>query len=509
MQYRLLRNNKESGPYTKAQLEEMGLKPYDLLWIEGRGGAWLYASEIDELKSIAPTVEEQPFDRFYKGREKQATSHKQNASPVVNTTAVSNKTTLKAPKPRFRISGDKVVMIDDTTLQQEPQQAVTTAASSSKMQQQPATVATKPAMKQEIGAHIQSVGMDWEEMYSDWKGNDREADVEAAPVKGQTPEEVKHRYEETKLKQLGEKQNKTTSNTRQNIMAAVAVLVLAIGGYAGYKLNSNSTSHERSTQTAPVEKAEVVQDENNQQQNTANASDAAVTSATQQTPENTGATKPDEIKNSLSATNSQNATPVPPPESKAAASEPKKDQAVAPAKNTTANNAEKPNQKGTLPVAVPEKNKAVTTGSDNAVLTAKDKKQVSVQPDMKKEGVTAPVQNIPATQPSAVIKQEPPAKKISDYVTINKLGNTNINSVQNILLSVKNVTDFPIDLAVIDIQYYGSNGHFQKGETMYVKNIGAGNNVNVRVPDSKTSRSITYKISLVSSEQKTLYLVGE
>lgn len=47
MQYRLLRNNKESGPYTKAQLEEMGLKPYDLLWIEGRGGAWLYASEID------------------------------------------------------------------------------------------------------------------------------------------------------------------------------------------------------------------------------------------------------------------------------------------------------------------------------------------------------------------------------------------------------------------------------------------------------------------------------
>ena len=64
MQYRLLRNNKESGPYTKALLEEMGLKPYDLLWIEGRGGAWLYASEIDDLKSIAPAIEEQPYDRF-------------------------------------------------------------------------------------------------------------------------------------------------------------------------------------------------------------------------------------------------------------------------------------------------------------------------------------------------------------------------------------------------------------------------------------------------------------
>ena len=39
--------------------------------------------------------------------------------------------------------------------------------------------------------------------------------------------------------------------------------------------------------------------------------------------------------------------------------------------------------------------------------------------------------------------------------------------------------------------------------------IEAGSNVNVRIPDSKTSRSITYKVSLVSSEQKTLYLVGE
>src|SRR4051812_1929473 len=118
MQYRLLRNNKETGPYTKAQLEEMGLKPYDLLWIEGRGGAWLYASEIEDLKSIAPAVEEQPYDRFYKGKEKQAatgTVSKQNASAVSNASTATNTTTLKPPKPRFRISGDKVIMIEENT----------------------------------------------------------------------------------------------------------------------------------------------------------------------------------------------------------------------------------------------------------------------------------------------------------------------------------------------------------------------------------------------------------
>ena len=64
--YMLLRNNKESGPYSVDDLMELGLKPYDLVWVHGKSAAWRYPSEIDELKPFAPIVEEQPFDRFYK-----------------------------------------------------------------------------------------------------------------------------------------------------------------------------------------------------------------------------------------------------------------------------------------------------------------------------------------------------------------------------------------------------------------------------------------------------------
>jgi hypothetical protein len=64
--YLLLRNNKESGPYSVDDLMELGLKPYDLVWIQGKSAAWRYPSEVDELKPIAPVVEEQPFDRFFK-----------------------------------------------------------------------------------------------------------------------------------------------------------------------------------------------------------------------------------------------------------------------------------------------------------------------------------------------------------------------------------------------------------------------------------------------------------
>jgi hypothetical protein len=64
--YLLLRDNKQSGPYTVQEIISKGIKPYDLVWLEGKSAAWRYPSEIEELKAYAPAVEEQPFDRFYK-----------------------------------------------------------------------------------------------------------------------------------------------------------------------------------------------------------------------------------------------------------------------------------------------------------------------------------------------------------------------------------------------------------------------------------------------------------
>jgi hypothetical protein len=64
--YLLLRDNKESGPHTANDLVKLGLKAYDLVWVEGKSAAWRYPSEIEELKPYAPVAEEQPFDRFFK-----------------------------------------------------------------------------------------------------------------------------------------------------------------------------------------------------------------------------------------------------------------------------------------------------------------------------------------------------------------------------------------------------------------------------------------------------------
>src|SRR5580692_1043454 len=68
-----------------------GLKPYDLVWIEGKSAAWRYPSEIEELMPFAPVVEEQPFDRFYK---KSAPANSGNIVSTNTTIAQSNSNTI-------------------------------------------------------------------------------------------------------------------------------------------------------------------------------------------------------------------------------------------------------------------------------------------------------------------------------------------------------------------------------------------------------------------------------
>ena len=56
-EYLLLRNNTESGPYSLDELKVMGLKAYDLIWIENRSFSWKYPAEINELALFAPPLE--------------------------------------------------------------------------------------------------------------------------------------------------------------------------------------------------------------------------------------------------------------------------------------------------------------------------------------------------------------------------------------------------------------------------------------------------------------------
>ncbi len=54
--YLLLRNNQQTGPHSLNELMELGLQPFDLIWVEGKSYGWSYPSEIDTLKPFVPAI---------------------------------------------------------------------------------------------------------------------------------------------------------------------------------------------------------------------------------------------------------------------------------------------------------------------------------------------------------------------------------------------------------------------------------------------------------------------
>ncbi|NTS40142.1 hypothetical protein HRG84_04425 [Flavisolibacter sp. BT320] len=47
--YVLLRNDQQTGPYSLEEIIQFDLKPYDLIWIQGRSAGWYYPQEIAAL----------------------------------------------------------------------------------------------------------------------------------------------------------------------------------------------------------------------------------------------------------------------------------------------------------------------------------------------------------------------------------------------------------------------------------------------------------------------------
>jgi hypothetical protein len=101
--YSLLRNNKQSGPYTLDELLQLSLKPFDLVWVQGKSGGWSYPSEIDALKSYVaetPKVIEKKAEPI---AAPQATPSTIN-EPVGFATAIAKATNLKTGVKNIYIS---------------------------------------------------------------------------------------------------------------------------------------------------------------------------------------------------------------------------------------------------------------------------------------------------------------------------------------------------------------------------------------------------------------------
>jgi len=104
--YLLLRNNKQTGPHSLEELKNMGLKAYDLIWLEGKSAAWRYPCELEDLKPFAPVVEEQPFDRFYKRPVQVAATTDHSPAPAAESTRPAQTMTQAVPSTPQVFAGE-------------------------------------------------------------------------------------------------------------------------------------------------------------------------------------------------------------------------------------------------------------------------------------------------------------------------------------------------------------------------------------------------------------------
>ena len=516
-QYRLLRDNKETGPYAAEELIQMGLKKYDLVWVEGRSAAWRYPCEIEAFKPYVPAVEEQPFDRFYK---KSSASSQQSVSTVTTTEVpVLTTATVKKEKPRFRIKADSnkietvVTTVVTPLVQAEPitqpqSYSYTSYNAEPAKQSQPVSYNTYTEPVKQLQPVQTNANPAWENMWLDWEKekkavsdastsyktvNDRikaigEEDVLETKF-SQSLDDIAGQYADNLLAR--KKSSGGFEKYKSHLTAAVLLIsILAAGMWVGLKWSDKTGYVDAKNSNQPQQDIQLIPNETLPNENTTENNNAVVDNNPKQE-ENTEVSQPVENKKQSIV------TPAVTRNTKPAVTALQKNNVAV--KNTTAN-TQKINTvaKTTLQTVPPvQKNYQPSVTEANGARTSV--KRDEVKNTASTESVTQqPVAN------NEVKRQVKKAALIDDYIDIESYP---VSS--GVQYNISNISDVPLDLVVLDLQYFDANGRYLKGETLTVKNIEAGGDIKVNAPQNAKAAGIKYKVSMISSAQNDLNIIAD
>ncbi|MFL5740540.1 MAG: hypothetical protein ACJ75B_10015, partial [Flavisolibacter sp.] len=130
--YRILRDNKEKGPFSLEELLQLSLKPFDLIWVEGRSAGWRYPSEIEALKPYLENPEtqkdtlvatRQPHPASQAGR--QTSNPPVNALPSMEPVSAENKEEELTAEKLEKKAADLYLRVQAYAQQKEEQQGET------------------------------------------------------------------------------------------------------------------------------------------------------------------------------------------------------------------------------------------------------------------------------------------------------------------------------------------------------------------------------------------------
>jgi len=434
--YQLLRSNKQSGPYTAEELKTMGLKPFDLIWVEGKSFAWLYPSEIDELKEIAPAVDVPVAAKVNTVAEAPAspapletisTAHvyaikpRENESRVQTISIPSGEPPTRDPAPRIIVEEEHLPVGESNNNEIKAEDKAADVPKEEK----------KGEVKELYIVHPQRKGEDAKPEDSA-KPKDQQADVRRPePVQAEKKFSDRFRAVEEKrleVKEMFPARPRRRRDLTDTLMFGFLAIALLVTGYLIGRYYS--TTKDKNAQTA---------DSPAQQQ-----------AAPVETPK-------EEVNDASQAQlNSESVTPAKPkPVVRQAKKEKKTEEAVAAA-------AEQQTKK------------------DNAAAEDQKQKEVADKEQAKASARATVYQDVRV--------------KANDYKKVF------LGGISDLKITVNNGSRFVLDDVVVEVSYLKNNKEVFKTESLHFQSLLPGAEATVVAPDSKRGTAVSYRVQSVKSK---------
>lgn len=493
--YLLLRNNKESGPYTLNELVGNGLKPYDLVWINGKSAAWRYPSEVPELSQYAPAVEEQPFDRFYKKNVEEKSIDDNNTTqkqiqPKEEKPAIEEISTQPAFVPKRSVF---VTMPGKQSLSAEAsakavgsqQPAVGSRQSSNKVEQQQSYdqyQQYQPQVNSNDASHLtQTITI-------------KENPVAAEIKYSQSLDDIKEMYVRT----LQQRKQRIVNKAMLLKLAKNAAIILAIAGVGaiiGFSVKGNKSGKNDIVNATSVQPA--IMNPSVAEIPDSTASKLLLQQEVSATPVDNEIRTQIE-KNEQEQIFPEQEKPIPPvvPQHKTNDEPVQKDEPIAKTmiKKEPGQKREpiiSPTYPGTDVNARGERTRTVREGTDVSAYNGNE--------EIEKETPTTPA---PKEQPKAIMKSSTSgslSKQVS--VSSNDYQVVAFGGIRNLHLTVTNNSKYVLDNVIVELNYLKPSEQPLKTQNIEFRGVSPNGTMTIKVPDTNRGVKISYRILNVLSVQ--------
>lgn len=467
--YLLLRDNKEQGPMRLEDLLEIGLKPYDLVWLPGKSAAWRYPSEIEELKPYAPLVEQQPFDRFYK---KEST---EETTPVVQQkqNATINDTFTKS----------KMVAVTMPAVQKK---VVTKSESVSPTTQQTSTPSYEKYEAYMPAAEKKPAPVKQKDDFTNFK-----KEKEAAAIA-----EFSEKYEQTYINRKKRFGNRAVL-IKYGSVAAVIVVLLGVGIVLGVNVNKPVTPEEV---VIPINSENIALADIPEQETTDEITNEQIPEPVIETPidENvTAAAVPQKAPLALK----EKIPAVPPVVVKKVDQSPDLSKPVTDKKTLNLSRENKAKAVFDKPSAVTATDTKdayayetyTTDNSGERRGKVRDNETVKTNGSNNNTNKTSDKNSNPFYAAPA----ETPIKSSEVKIVANEYKVVPFGGIRNLQLTVQNRTDETLEKVIVDVEYIKSDKKVFKTKTVEFKNIGPKSSAIIKVDDTNRGVDVAYHIRKV------------